>query len=249
MNLHYSRKDVVALVTVTLLSGLANLPEGYGGWLLNRNLVLGALIATVVIALFHYLQAVLLVSISMLAIGANLPREMAEGLGVSQTAMIVFLALLIGLTLANRVLHLLPVNAHPDDADEFDPENTLLLEGAQARMRMMEAIAHGKVATLHRLLSTGTPVNFKMNGATPLHLATEKGYSGIVQVLIDHGADLLAQNAEGQTPLDLAFATRKYAKTMDTLYKATVPLLSGGQMDPEAGSPGTAAFGASISLR
>lgn len=222
--LQVTKKELVVLIAVSLMSFLANLPEGVASNLISRKMLLASLVAVVVIAMFRYLQVLLLTIISILAIGANLPRELAENLGVSQTAMIVSLALLVAITLLNRVLHVLPVSAEPLETP--DEDDTLDLEPASARQRLLDAIAHGDIATVRKLLAMDTPANFTLNGTTPLHTATEKGYSSIVKLLIDHGADLLAQNAEGNTPLDVALALKKFAKTTEILYAATIPRLT-----------------------
>ncbi len=223
MKLQFPARDVTALTVITLLSVLANLPEGYGSWLVSRNTLLGALIAVVVIALFHYLEVFLLLSITTLAIGANLPKELAEGMGVSQGAMLAALAAIIGITLLNRALNLLPITLGADEV--ADEEDMVTIDISGPHDRLMEAIAHGRIAAIRELIAAAHGVNFKLNGTTPLHLAAEKGYSAIVELLIESGADLLAENRRGETPLDVALSTRKHVKTTDILYKATIPLL------------------------
>ncbi len=220
-------KDMAALGFIALMSILANLPEGYGGWLINRQLLLGALIAVVIVALFHYLQVLLLLTVSVLAIGANLPKEMAEGLGVSQTALLVVLGVLIVLTLVNRVFHLLPMPQAAEQFEDFDAEAYEgSLEHLSVHQQLLYAIAHGRVGIIRDLLKNGIGVDFSLNGTTPLHMATEKGYSSIVTLLIENGANLLAQNAHGQTPLDVALTIKKFVKTTNILYDATIPLLT-----------------------
>ena len=106
LKLQFTKRELVVLVAVTLMSLLANLPEGYGSSLINRQMLLSSLLAVVVIAMFRYLQYLVLLVISILAIGANLPRELAEDLGVSQTALIASLGFLIAHTLLNRLFRL-----------------------------------------------------------------------------------------------------------------------------------------------
>lgn len=224
MKLQFPAKDAAALGGVTLLALLANLPQGYGSWLVNRETLLIALGAVVVIALFHYLEAFLLLIITTLAIGANLPRELAADLGISQVALMLALGAIIVLTLLNRRFEFLPVAAGTED--EFAPEDTMIIDLSGPRERMMEAIAHGRVTAIRQLIAIYPDVNFRVDGATPLHVAAEKGYSAIVQLLIDAGADLLAENARGETPLDVALTIKKHAKTTDILYKATIPRLT-----------------------
>ena len=39
---------------------------------------------------------------------------------------------------------------------------------------------------------------------TPLHLAAQRGYPDMAEVLLDHGADVNAANDDGDTPLHLS---------------------------------------------
>ncbi|HEY5993314.1 MAG TPA: ankyrin repeat domain-containing protein [Gallionellaceae bacterium] len=227
MKLKFTNKELFVLIAVSVMSLLANLPEGYGS-LFNRKFLLGTVVAVVVIAMFRYLQVLLLLVITILAIGANLPQELAEDLDVNPTIAMAVLGLLIALTLVNRVFRLLPTTHEeqlevPDD--EAKEEDLSALDTASARQRMLLSIARGDIATVRKLLDTAG-ANFFQSGTTPLHMATEKGYSNIVKLLIEHGANLLAQNKDGQTPLDLALTIKKHVKTTNILYDATIPLLT-----------------------
>ncbi|XP_026866541.2 protein phosphatase 1 regulatory inhibitor subunit 16B isoform X2 [Electrophorus electricus] len=54
------------------------------------------------------------------------------------------------------------------------------------------------------LLSRGASVNAQDNELwTPLHAAATCGHTGLVRILIQHGADLLAVNSDGNMPYDL----------------------------------------------
>ncbi|XP_072539982.1 protein phosphatase 1 regulatory inhibitor subunit 16B isoform X2 [Salminus brasiliensis] len=54
------------------------------------------------------------------------------------------------------------------------------------------------------LLSRGASVNAQDNELwTPLHAAATCGHTGLVKILIQHGADLLAVNSDGNMPYDL----------------------------------------------
>ena len=227
MKLRFSPKELFVLGAVTASSVLANLPESYGADWLDRKLLVGVLAAIVVIALFRYLQVFLLLIIGTLAFGANLPHSMAEHFGVSQPVLLAVLAVLIGLTLVNRILNLLPEYDEPPE--DVDARAMTQVNEKGARLLLMEAIAHGKIALVRELLENNVEANFVINGHTPLHLATEKGYPNIVQLLVDNGADLLAQDVHGNTALDLALALKKFARTTDILYKATIPLLTSPQ--------------------
>merc|ERR1712078_113458 len=52
---------------------------------------------------------------------------------------------------------------------------------------------------------SGAEVNAKSEyGATPLHWASQEGYTDIVKLLIEKGADVNAKDEEGKTPLNWA---------------------------------------------
>jgi hypothetical protein len=229
MKLKFSKKELFILIAVSAMSLLANLPEGYGSNLFNRKFMMATVVAVVVIAMFRYLQLLLLLIISILAIGANLPHELADELDVSPTIAIIALGALIGITLLNRLFHLIPTNRGELETPDEEDEDLSELDAASARHRMLFAIARGDIGTVRKLLTNGTPPNFSQNGTTPLHMATEKGYSNIVKLLIEHNADLLALNEAGMTPLDLALDIKKHVKTTNILYDATIPLLTSGQ--------------------
>lgn len=230
MKLQFSNKELFILLVVALMSFLANLPESVRGNLIDRRLLLSTLVAVTVIALFRYLRAMLLLVISILAIGANLPHDLADNLGLSQTSMVVSLAVLVAVALVNRYLHLLPVTSDLLEAtgsfETADSDDVLNNNIAHARQLLLSTIAKGDIATLRILLAANAGINFTLNGTTPLHVAAEKGYSNIVQLLLDHGADYLMVNADGQTPLDVALAKKKFVRTTDILFNITMPHLN-----------------------
>lgn len=212
MKIQIKSSEVLILLAVSVMSLLANLPDSFVGNVIDRNTLLAALTAVVVVAMFRYLQMMLLLTISILAIGANVPAELASELGISQLALIVSLGVLIGITLLNRAFKLLP--------EKKENKATEITEGRQL---MLAAIAKGDRPTLHRLLVGNISVNFMLNGTTPLHLAAEKGYPDIVRMLISYGADFRIRNAEGKTPLEIAQAKRKFVQTEEILYNAGNP--------------------------
>lgn len=223
--IQFKTSEIAILMVVALMGVLANLPETYGRWI-DRKLLLASLIAVVVIAMFRYLQLLLLMIIVILAIGANLPADMAQALGISQLALMTALGSMVAITLANRVFGLLPTGVEPDDAagpsESVVPNfDTFVPDLDDARQFMLTAISKGDSAALRLLLAMNASINFVLNGTTPLHLAAEKGYSNIVQLLLDHGADPHALNAEGQTPLEVALAKKKFARTTEILFNVT----------------------------
>ncbi len=209
MKIEIKSSEVLILIAASVMSFLANLPDSILGNLVDRSVLLAALTALIVVALFRYLQMMLLLTISILSIGANVPAELASELGISQLALIVSLGVLITITLLNRVVRLLPV--------ERETPSTEMTDGREI---MLAAIARGDQATLYRLLVKNASVNFTLNGTTPLHLAAEKGYPEIVRLLIGYGADFRVKNAEGKTPLEVAQAKKKFVRTEEILHNA-----------------------------
>jgi hypothetical protein len=154
----------------------------------------------------------LLILITILAIGANLPTELAAALSISKMALIVSLGALIAAALLNRAVRLLPMGS--DAASSESPDE---------HQSMLEAIAKGDQVSLHRMLVMNRDVNFTENGTTPLHLAAEKGYPDIVRLLIKFGADFRKKNAQGKTALEIALSKKKFIQTTEILHSASKP--------------------------
>ena len=209
MKVQLKFSEIVMLLVVSLMSLAASLPEHLLGNLADRNTLLITLAAFVVITVFHYPRMVLFIEICILAIGANLPEELASALGVSHLVLIASLGFLAVASLLGYAFKLLPPGT--------EESNTPI---ADARHSLLTAISEGDIATLYRLLAMNAEVNFTQDGSTPLHLAAEKGYSDIVQILIHHGADFRIRNAEGNTPLEIAVAKKKFIRTTERLSNA-----------------------------
>jgi hypothetical protein len=205
VKIQFKTSEVLILLAASVMSLLANLPDDILGNTIDRRILLGALISLIVVAMFRYLQMFLLILITILAVGANLPADLAAAMGVSPPVLLVALGVLISAALLNRKVKLLPTEAETS----FDE-----------RQDMLEAIAKGDQAALHRMLVMNANVNFTHKGTTPLHLAAEKGYPDIVQLLIKYGADYRKKNADGLTALEIALAKKKFIKTTEILHSA-----------------------------
>ena len=63
----------------------------------------------------------------------------------------------------------------------------------------------GHVEVVIALLAAGSDANARNRnehwGTTPLHAAAHANQAAIAQLLIDHGADLAAQDMDGKTPM------------------------------------------------
>jgi ankyrin repeat protein len=71
---------------------------------------------------------------------------------------------------------------------------------------LIDAAQKNNLPEVRRLLRAGADVNGKGSilGETPLHEASLEGHVQVVQVLMEHGADIEAQDCDGFTPLHCA---------------------------------------------
>lgn len=220
MNIQFKSSEVLILIVASAMSFMANLPDTMLGDLVDRKVLLAALTALVVVAMFRYLQMMLLLTISTLVIGANLPSGLASELGISQFALLVSLGSLIAIALLNRAVKILPAGTENPVTDI-----------TAARQAMLEAIAKGDQAALLHMLAMNANINFIQDGTSPLHLAAEKGYPDIVRLLISHGAVFHTKNEAGQTPLDIALTKKKFVQTTEILFNAQTNYATSGQAE------------------
>ncbi|XP_078415648.1 ankyrin repeat and SOCS box protein 9-like [Cetorhinus maximus] len=64
------------------------------------------------------------------------------------------------------------------------------------------------------LLSSGANVNMSKNLESPLHVATRNSDTQLVNLLLEHGADTDAKNAEGKRPVELALPNSSLEKLL-----------------------------------
>ncbi len=201
MQIRITNKEVVILFIVSLMALAANLPDGAVGNLVDRNLLLVTLVVTVVISLFRYLKFMLFLTVSVLAIGANLPEHLAIQLGISQSAMIVASGVLVCVALLNKIYHLRPLRILRKKSKVADNPK---VDTIDSRSDIINAIVNGDFASLHQALLSGVEINFRQNGDIPLFLAIEKGYADLVLLLLSYGATLRIKNKEGKSPIEFA---------------------------------------------
>jgi ankyrin repeat protein len=83
------------------------------------------------------------------------------------------------------------------------------------------AYAQEQASIAELLLKAGAPVHGKALGVTALHLAAQKGYTNLAEVLIAHGADVnLPVQSRGQMVTPLAVAVKADQKKMADLLRA-----------------------------
>eukprot|EP01098_Paradermamoeba_levis_P003624 TRINITY_DN1626_c0_g1_i4.p1 TRINITY_DN1626_c0_g1~~TRINITY_DN1626_c0_g1_i4.p1 ORF type:complete len:200 (-),score=39.39 TRINITY_DN1626_c0_g1_i4:65-664(-) len=86
-------------------------------------------------------------------------------------------------------------------------------EGVEVSVRALVAASQkGDVLEVTFLLDQGVNVNDMYNGSTPLHFAIQYGHFSLVQLLIDRGADVNAEEKEWhQSPLHFAIYHQNFS--------------------------------------
>ncbi|MDP2760253.1 MAG: adenylate/guanylate cyclase domain-containing protein [Sideroxyarcus sp.] len=206
--------EVWLLFIVALMAFGANLPADMIGKVVDHDLLLITLVATVFISLFRYLKLMLFITVSVLAIGANLPDQLAAQLNISRTAMIVATGVLVVVAFLYKLYHRQKPEIAAAAENEFEATSEIpaaeshLRDSIESRFSVLSAIMNGDFAALHQLLISDVEVNFSQDGYIPIFLAIEKGNADLVLLLLIHGAKLSIKNKHGLTPTDLALKLR-----------------------------------------
>jgi len=197
MKLNSQRSREVALVVlVGIVAVLANLPEDmldrFG---IEREFLLGLLALTVFIALFLYLKFQFFFLVVLLAGAANMPTEVADNLGISKWPLIIAMATMVGFSLINYVVDLLPTGL----------EKTPKEQSAEGIKVLFYAIEKGNLVYAQKVLSQNFDPNLIAdNGYTPLMYAAARGDTKMVELLLRNGADVNVVSKDGDTAIELA---------------------------------------------
>ena len=189
-------REVMLFGLIALTAAFANLPaetiEELG---INHDYLVAALGSAVVIGLFLYLKFFFFLSIVLLILGANLPDQVAERFNISKIPLILALVAMVGISLINHLVKLLPTGLEPKPKEKSP-------EGVRA---MFYAIERNRVVYGQKVLSMNFDPNLHHdNGYTPLAFAAMKGNPQMVEVLLRNGADPALTTREGDTPVELA---------------------------------------------
>ena len=105
-------RDLILFGLITITAVLANLPQEYVEETLgmNPNALLAVLACVVIVGLFLYLKFFFFLAVVLLIVGANLPDQIATGLDISKVPLILALVTLVGVSLINYVVKMLPRN-------------------------------------------------------------------------------------------------------------------------------------------
>lgn len=189
-------REVALFSLIALTAILANLPQDYARELgIRHEFLYAALVGAVVIGLFLYLKFFFFLAVVLLILGANLPAQVAEGLGVSKIPLILALLTMVGMSLVNYVVKVLPTGLEPKPREKSP-------EGVRA---LLYAVDKNNVVYGQRVLAMNFDPNLHHeNGYTPLAYAALKGNPEMVEMLLRNGADPGMGTREGETPVELA---------------------------------------------
>lgn len=189
--LYKMNKDYLLLAVVSLMSLAANMP-GLSG--VDRKILVVGLLLVVTIALVRYSKFVLVLAVGILAVGANLPQELAAVLNIEPQILLLTLAVIVLFSLANRLLKL------PSGLDKNQG-----FSGSEGSQALFRAIANRRIQIARRIIDVGANVNARSpQGYTALMIAASHGHDEMVSLLLDKGADLTAVDADGRNSLQIA---------------------------------------------
>ncbi|HEY6239624.1 MAG TPA: ankyrin repeat domain-containing protein [Burkholderiales bacterium] len=189
-------REIALVVLVALAATLANLPEDLlERFEIDRDLLLGSLALLVFIALFLYLKFQFFFLVVLLAVAANMPGEVAESLGISTLPLIIAMATMVGFSLINYVVDLLPTGLEKKGKEQ----------SAEGIKVLFYAIEKGNLIYAQKVLSQNFDPNLVAeNGYTPLMYAAARGDSKMVELLLRNGADVNVVSRDGDTAIELA---------------------------------------------
>ena len=193
VNLKISVKEWVLVGMVGMIAVLANLPEHVIESMGVRvDYLVITLAAVVFVALLLYMRFTFFLIVILLVIGANLPGQYADRLGISRVPLLLALGMMVGVSLINHIVRLLPSGLEKDDSSE-------------AQKALFYAVEKGNMVYAQKLLSMNLDPNVKgPNGYSPLMYAAARGHAGLAELFLRNGGNALLVNDEGDSAVDLA---------------------------------------------
>ncbi len=214
MNLKISVKEWVLVAMVGAIAILANLPESLTEqWSVRVDYLVITLAAVVFVGLLLYMRFTFFLIVTLLVIGANLPGQYADRLGISRVPLLMALGLMVGISLINHVVRLLPSGLETDNSVE-------------AQKALFYAVEKGNMIYAQRLLNMNIDPNLRgPNGYTPLMYAAARGDAGMVELFLRNGADVNVMSSDGDTAIELALRVGSQ-EVADILKKARAEQLA-----------------------
>lgn len=193
--MHYSRTEWLLLLLAfgfSIGANLSNDPQGAS--LVAPMLLKLLLLLLLAFALIRYVTLSVVIAICILLVGSGTSRLLGGYFGITETAVLVIVGLIILLSLGRQLLI----------TGNFDRSIDIHNAG-QHTQTLLRAVEQGNLAWTNRLLGMGADVNVRdEDGRTPLMCAAAKGYADMVQVLIQNGADPKLENNAGESAMSIA---------------------------------------------
>jgi len=190
----YKEWALVGLVGIATLFALlpAEITDQFS---INRGYIAAVLGILLVIALFLYLKFAFFIMVALLVIGANLTDAWSETLGISKLPLIIALIAMVGISLINYVVSILPTGLEPKPREKSP-------EGIKA---MFYAIEKDNLVYAQKVLSMNFDPNLLSdNGYTPLQYAAMRGNAQMVELFIRNGANVAMLSKDGESAAELA---------------------------------------------
>jgi ankyrin repeat protein len=162
---------------------------------INRGYIAAILGILLVFALFLYLRFALFIMVAVLVIGANVTDNWSDALGISKVPLIIALIAMVGISLINYVVSILPTGLEAKPREKSP-------EGIKA---MFYAIEKDNLVYAQKVLSMNFDPNLlNNNGYTPLQYAAMRGNAQMVELLLRNGANVGILSKEGESAVELA---------------------------------------------
>src|SRR3990172_1204236 len=205
----YKEWALVGLVGIATIIALlpAEIAEQYS---IDRSYIAAVLGILLVIALFLYLKFAFFIMVALLVIGANVTDAWSDTLGISKLPLIIALIAMVGISLINYVVSILPTGLEPKPREKSP-------EGVKA---MFYAIEKDNLVYAQKVLSMGFDPNLiSDNGYTPLQYAAMRGNAQMVELFVRNGANVSLLSKGGESSVELALKMG-HGEAADVLKKA-----------------------------
>lgn len=203
-------KEWALIGLVSLATTFALLPPNIAEQLsIDRGYIAAILGILLVIALFLYLKFTFFIMVALLVIGANVTDAWSNTLGISKLPLIVALIAMVGISLINYVVSILPTGLEAKPREKSP-------EGITA---MFYAIEKDNLVYAQKVLSMNFDPNLLSdNGYTPLQYAAMRGNAQMVELFIRNGANVGILSKDGESAMELALKMghAKAAKVLKT---------------------------------
>ena len=205
----YREWALVGLVSIATIFAL--LPPNIADDLsINRSYIAAILGILLVIALFLYLKFAFFIMVALLVVGANVTDGWSDTLGISKLPLIIALIAMVGISLINYVVSILPTGLEAKPREKSP-------EGVKA---MFYAIEKDNLVYAQKVMAMGFDPNLLSdNGYTPLQYAAMRGNPQMVELFIRNGASVNVLSKDGESAVELALKMG-HGEAADVLKKA-----------------------------